>query len=131
MKILVAGSRLWEDEKLVREALNEAWKAFGAPADVELIHGNDPTGADMMSDKIATERGWKLTVFKPDWNTDGKQAYDVRNEAMLDYGADIGLVFFSRRSPKPLRIIEGLDKRGIPHFSYWSEEELETENPSE
>lgn len=128
MKILVAGSRLWEDENLVREALNGIWRAYGMPSYVELIHGNDPTGGDMMADQFAVERGWTLTVFKPDWNTNGKQAYEVRNEEMLNYGADVCLVFFSRRSPKPMKFVEGLDRIGIPYITYWSEDDFATED---
>lgn len=121
MKILVAGSRTWTDECLVRKVLDDLYEEAGRPdpGSIELIHGNDPTGADMMCDKYAVEAGWKVTRFSPQWGKYKKEAFEHRNVAMAVYGADIALVFFSERSPKADRLVEEFDSRDIPYTTFW------------
>lgn len=118
MKIMIVGSKAWSNEELIRSVLGRVWEENGCPENVVLVHGNDPSGADMMCDKYAVEHGWSLHIIKPDHDKDGKRAYEVRNRKLLNCGADIALVFSTRRY-RPEKMISGLKARGIKHEVFW------------
>ena len=132
MKILIAGSRTWTDECTVRRVLHGLYEEMGEPdpSTVELIHGNDPSGADMMCDKYAVEAGWSIKRFSPDWNKYKKEAFDFRNAEMSNYGADIALVFFSERSPKTDKLVDELESKNIPYRTFWEDVEKTEEEVS-
>ena len=132
MRILIAGSRTWTDECTVRRILHELYEELGKPdpSTVELIHGNDPSGADMMCDKYAVEAGWTIKRFSPNWDKYKKEAFEHRNAEMANHGADIALVFFSERSPKTDRLVEMLDSKNIPYRTFWEDTEKIKEGAS-
>lgn len=89
MRILVTGSRDWDDWRIMGLALSEAAEdALG----VSVVHGG-ARGADAMAGAVATARGWLTEVYRADWDTYGRQAGFIRNQAMVDLGADICLAF--------------------------------------
>jgi len=52
MKVLVTGSRDWEDAKAIERELAKL------PPGTIIVHGHCPTGADAMADKIAMKLGF-------------------------------------------------------------------------
>lgn len=93
-RILITGSRHWTDPAPIEGALTQAWTDLGAPENVTLVHGACPHGgADLIAADLATERGWTVEAHPADWGTHGKAAGPLRNQTMVDLGADITLAF--------------------------------------
>jgi hypothetical protein len=53
-------------------------------ADMILLHGGTPKGAELIAAKWADTRGVTQVVFKPDWKANGRSAPFKRNDKMLD-----------------------------------------------
>lgn len=94
MRILVTGSRDWEDGKAIAAAL----LASGARVGVTLVHGACPTGADAIADRIAQTFAMNIERHPADWEKYGKRAGFIRNKEMVDAGADICLAFIKNHS---------------------------------
>ena len=87
MRLLVTGSRDWDDYEHIKRVLS------GFPPDTQLVHGG-ARGADLLAHKAALELGWpEPEVHRADWNSFGKRAGSLRNQAMVDLGADLCLAF--------------------------------------
>jgi len=86
MRVLVCGSRKWEDPKPIAHALSgylffdEEYKDG-----VTVIEGAAP-GADSLARLIAEGYGMEVLSFPADWNRYGKAAGPIRNQQMLDEG---------------------------------------------
>jgi len=76
MKILVCGSRSWQDKEAIRDYLVR----HGATCVVE----GAARGADNLAHEVATELGIENRRYPADWNTHGKAAGFIRNQQMLD-----------------------------------------------
>lgn len=106
-RILVTGSRDWHDEIAIEELLFEYSPGL-------LVHGACPTGADAIADAIATRWNWDIERHPADWDRHGKKAGPLRNQHMVDLGADVCLAFIlngSRGASHTARIAEAA---GIP-----------------
>lgn len=106
MKILVCGSRTWEDREMILDALREF-----EGQDVTVIHGG-ARGADQMAGEIAESFDFKVQVFLPDWSR-GRQAGFDRNIEMLDEEPDLVLAFRKNKSNGTTHTINEAHKRGI------------------
>lgn len=122
MRILVTGSRDWDDRDAVWGALNKA----ATEAGVVLVSGHCPTGADQMAEEWADcQPDVTIELHPADWETYGKRAGFLRNKEMVDLGADVCLAFIkdgSRGASMTARLAE---EAGIPvrRFEVTSEEE--------
>jgi hypothetical protein len=102
-RVLVTGSQTFTDESRILEVLSE----YAVPGAV-LVSGHCPRGADYFAERI-WEEVFHLEVEKHParWNEHGKSAGFVRNQEMVDAGADVCLAFidYCRRrtctKPKP------------------------------
>jgi hypothetical protein len=95
MRILVTGSREWDDWQLVSTALIGAtlgtdWRK------VTLVHGSCPSGLDYIADQLARSMGMTPEPHPADWDRHGKAAGPIRNQEMTDAGADICLAFYKK-----------------------------------
>jgi hypothetical protein len=93
VRILVTGSREWTDWQLTSKALLDAtlgvdWRK------VTLVHGDCPSGLDRMADQLARSMGMTPEPHPADWDRHGRAAGPIRNQEMVDLGADICLAFF-------------------------------------
>lgn len=93
MRILVTGSRDWVDSEVLYEALDTL-----SGNDHTLISGACPTGADMLAENYAAFRGWTIERYPADWETYGKRAGFVRNNHMVELGADVCVAFIKNGS---------------------------------
>lgn len=94
-RVLVTGSRSWDDDPLLCLHLSLAVQE-GAPGQrVVIIHGAARQGADKTADIWARNHGIPLERHAADWNRYGKRAGFLRNEEMVDAGADIVLAFIA------------------------------------
>ncbi len=86
MRILVTGSRFWTQKDVIRQAL------AAAPAGSTVVHGA-ARGADRLADAVAKELGFTPEPYPADWTGLKKRAGSVRNQKMVDLGADVCLAF--------------------------------------
>lgn len=94
-RLLVTGSRDWDDTEALRFALIRTW----APRHLEpmvLVHGACPTGADAMAAEWAHDYGVQAEEHPADWKGYGKQAGFIRNAEMAALGADLCLAFYKQ-----------------------------------
>lgn len=88
-RVLVCGSREWEDGAAIRTALEaQAEDSHG----IVVIHG-DARGADRTADVVARSLGFDVMKMPADWRTHGKAAGPIRNKLMLDLRPDVVLAF--------------------------------------
>jgi hypothetical protein len=102
MRILITGSRDWDDAGAIHTALDAiAREAFRIGEEITVVHGC-ARGADMIADGWARDRrqNWPVLVERhpADWKMYGRRAGWVRNHRMVQAGADICLAFINNES---------------------------------
>ena len=80
-------------------------------SEVEIVSGG-ARGADSLGEQYARERGFKLSVFRAEWNKYGKSAGYRRNEQMALY-ADAVVVFWDGVSKGSKHMIDIAMRQGI------------------
>ena len=103
MKLIIAGSRDFNDYSLLEKELN--------PLNVfidEIVSGN-ARGADTLGERYSLEYNIPLKIFKADWNNLGKRAGIVRNHQMGEY-ADLLLAFWDGKSKGTKDMIDYMKK---------------------
>ncbi len=120
MRILVTGSRVWNREDLVRGAIHQYLVDQGAAdiADVVIIHGACPTGADLHAARWASDFDVRQETYPANWGQHGKAAGPIRNQQMVDAGADVCLAFPLGASRGTRDCMARARKAGIPVKSY-------------
>jgi hypothetical protein len=115
MRILITGSRNWPDDGTVEQAILDVknWFYFDWE-DVVIVHGDCPTGADAIADEFATEYDIKVERHPADWKKHGRAAGPIRNQEMVDLGADICLAFPLPDSRGTIHCMKAAKKAGIP-----------------
>lgn len=117
IRILVTGSRTWRDRIQVGEELVRAVTDLGGViphTPVTLISGACPQGADRIAEELAASWGWTVERHVADWNTHGRAAGPIRNQAMVDLGADVCLVFRKDGSRGATGCGQAAEQAGIP-----------------
>lgn len=112
-RILITGSRDWDDEACIEAALGAEFLAsFGPPT---LVTGACPTGADAIAERIWI-RNFHLPVERhpADWATWGKAAGPRRNDEMVRLGADVCVAFIKNRSKGATHTVALAERAGIP-----------------
>jgi len=89
-KIAFTGGTECNDVQAVWTALD---RVRAKHADMVLLHGGSPKGAEKIAACWADNRNCPQIVFKPDWTRHGKAAPFKRNDQLLDT-APIGLIVF-------------------------------------
>lgn len=98
-RLLVTGSREFSNIDLALTALSEARWKLGP--DLVVVHGG-ARGADQLLGALAAERGLRTEVHRANWRDNGRAAGVMRNQEMVNAGADLCLVL----------LVEGLACRG-------------------
>lgn len=109
MKLLVCGSRTWEDKERLE---NEIVRLHNHSKITELICG-DAKGADAYAANIAINHDIPCRIFYADWNKHGKAAGIVRNKAMLNQQPDIVLACWDGQSKGTKNMIDIANKASI------------------
>ena len=131
-RILVTGSKSWTLERdrdmqragtlppdeglhhIMVNALMRAWIDLGKPARPVLVHGANG-GADRMADGLWNRLwGWPTEPHPPDVELLGRKAEPLRNEKMIQLGADLVLGFPLGESRGTRGCMELARKAGIP-----------------
>lgn len=85
-RIIICGSRHWTDPAPIARVIQ------ALPSDTVVITGGAP-GADALAHHLARQRGLRTAVFPAAWATEGRRAGPLRNQRMLDAGADAVYAF--------------------------------------
>lgn len=131
-RILITGSRDWDDALTIREALAEH-----ASSDTVIVSGSCPKGADRICEEIAEELGLRVERHPAQWKTHSSdcppmmtsgscwQGRDVckragfrRNAEMVKLGADLCLAFIKRNSHGARMTARMAESNGIPTVRY-------------
>lgn len=90
-KVAFTGGVDCNDHRLIWDVLD---KIRAKHADMVLLHGGSPKGAEKIASKWADSRNVPQIAFKPDWARHGKKAAPFkRNDAILDV-LPIGVIAF-------------------------------------
>lgn len=92
-RVIVTGSRDWQDWRVVWDALTD----LRLQKPLVVVHGGCPTGADRFADDWCKQTWTVKQVIKADWSL-GRRAGPIRNREMVDLGADICLAFIRNGS---------------------------------
>jgi len=93
MRIIIAGSRSFDDYKLLKNKCNEILfqllqeSQFKQFSEIEIISGT-AKGADQLGERFAKEHNFKLRRFPANWKLYGKQAGYLRNVQMAEYAKE-------------------------------------------
>jgi len=93
MKVIIAGGRNFNNYELL---CTKCDKYLSLQTEIEIVSGT-ANGADKLGEKYATERGYPIKQFTPDWAKHGKSAGYKRNGEMALY-ADALIAFWDSNS---------------------------------
>jgi hypothetical protein len=106
---LVTGSRTWADRLSIRQALAAVWHP-----DTVLVSGACPRGADALCEACWTHWNGRIEHHPADWDQHGRAAGMLRNQAMVDLGADLCIAFIREHSAGATHCAELAERAGIP-----------------
>lgn len=89
MKILVAGSRNYENFDRIKQILSYMKDKYGV---YTVIEGGQ-RGADLHAKQAAIELGLPVIQIDAQWETYGRAAGPIRNKLMLDEKPDLVIIF--------------------------------------
>lgn len=133
MRVLITGGRDWKDYWTVNDAILDAcsWQEkIGLlgddfdPGSITIIHGN-ARGADTMAGEVASVHRMNVDVYPARWDIYARAAGPIRNQEMVDTGADICLAFLMKGSTGTADCIKRARKAGIPVTIYHEDGEVE------
>lgn len=84
LRVIVCGGRDFTDQRTVDDALDAVRRKRG---DFVLVHGG-AQGADLLAGLWAASRGVEFEAHPAAWAQHGRRAGPMRNQYMLDLGAD-------------------------------------------
>jgi hypothetical protein len=93
MKVIIAGSRDFDDYELLRKYCDHVLQN---QTEIEIVSGT-ARGADQLGERYAKERGYPVKQFPADWDKHGRSAGYIRNEKMAKYG-DALIAFWNGNS---------------------------------
>ena len=107
MRVLVTGSRDWQDRLAIQDALTACGATF-------VVHG-DAKGADWIANEVAKSLGLDVARFPANWNGRGKAAGPYRNRQMFDIcKPDLVLAFPLPQSRGTLDMMAYAESQGCP-----------------
>lgn len=111
MRILVTGSRNWPIA--LRGAITSAlWHYAHTPPPPLVVTGHSGN-VDLWAEEMAPLLGMTVESHPADWSAHGRAAGPIRNQAMVDAGADICLAFILDDSRGATDCAERAEAAGI------------------
>lgn len=110
-RLLITGSRHGWDEDKLKQALYDGLRFLGTEATI-LVHGDAP-GVDTQAARIWRDWGLQDEPHPADWSI-GKKAGPLRNQEMVDLGADLCLAFPTAVSRGTRHCASAAERAGIP-----------------
>ncbi|MFI2081499.1 DUF2493 domain-containing protein [Streptomyces rubiginosohelvolus] len=118
-RILVTGSRDWDNAQAIWAALAEAVRAIPHDRNITVVHGGCPRGADAIADDWARKYGTTIERHPANWSAHGRGAGPRRNAHMVGLGADVCLAFIKNGSRGTTGCADLAEAAGIP-TTRWS-----------
>lgn len=113
-RLLVTGSRDWADHATLTTALHRAWIDLGRHPGTVLVTGACPTGADAHAETCWAAHALPIERHPAQWGRHGRGAGPLRNQAMVDLGADLCLAFIRNHSRGATGCADLAERAGIP-----------------
>lgn len=104
MNVIIAGGRRFSDYMLLSRECDTLLSGI----DVQHVISGTQIGADLLGERYAKERGYKVLRFPPDW-TLGKAGGPVRNRKMA-WAADVAIVFWDGKSKGAANMISEMKR---------------------
>lgn len=114
MRVLITGSRDWDDREVIESTITEWWTEQGYPKHVFLVSGACHAGADRLAERVGAKLGFVIELHPAKWQTHGKRAGFIRNSKMVKMGADICFAFIKNGSRGASHTAGLAEKAGIP-----------------
>lgn len=111
MRMLITGSRNHDNKDLIVDSI-EFYLGESYIEDVTIIEGG-ARGADRIAREHGLDMGYSIETFNADWKQYGKKAGGIRNQKMVDSGADICLAFPLKNSIGTYDCVRRAKKSGI------------------
>lgn len=125
-RILITGSREWNDLNLMRNALAKAREMNVEGFPMVIVHGG-ARGADKMAGLLARDTAdASEEVHEANWRPlgyfDPMQGF-VRNQKMVDLRADLAIAFYrvGAKNSGTKDCVARIQKTSIPLWEFWSE----------
>lgn len=112
MRVLITGSREWE-ASILAPFLRAAFTTL--PTNAVIVHGG-AAGADTIAGDVAMDMGFTVERYPADWKRFGRGAGPVRNQAMVDLGADVCFAAPLGKSPGTRDCMRRARQAGIPVY---------------
>lgn len=113
-KVVVAGSRSWNDYAMFCQRLEMILKAVNLQ-DFVLVSGNAKRGADAMVIRYAVENSIPYETYDANWDKHGKSAGYIRNVEMAEVGTHV-VVFWDGVSNGSKHMLNIAIERDLPTF---------------
>lgn len=117
LRVLVTGSRTWDDASLITDKLAELVTDRQPANTITVVHG-DARGADRIAAEAAVSLGMNISAYPANWSQFGKAAGHIRNVAMLATNPDLCLAFIKDNSPGASHCAGLAEARGVPTRRY-------------
>lgn len=117
LRIIVAGSRCFNDYELLKKEVVNIVKSSNKPKQFIKIISGKAKGADTLGERFAKEFRLEVKEFPADWDRLGKKAGYVRNAEMAKFAADenygILIAFWDGKSRGTKHMIDLAEKYGL------------------
>ena len=110
-KVIVAGSRGFNNYKLLRETCNKFLSNKRKEFNIIIVSGH-ARGADALGEKYAADEGFDLEIYPAEWKKLGKAAGFRRNEQMGEV-ADALIAFWDGKSHGTKHMIDIANGKGL------------------
>ena len=114
LRLIIAGSRDWENYSIVRSTTNEILTDiyFKHPFDTVQVVSGTAKGADLLGEQYAHEYNFNVKKFPANWEKEGKKAGYLRNIEMAE-NADACIVFWDGQSKGSKHMIDMAEKYNL------------------
>lgn len=109
-KIVVAGSRHFEDYNIAKQYIEECISDIKKDNELVFLYGMCK-GADLLGEKFAKENGYQIESYPAEWKTYGRAAGPKRNEKMAQL-CDFVICFWDGNSRGTKSMIDNATKYG-------------------
>jgi len=113
-RLLITGSRNWEDAAAVEEALRDWWISTGRNPEAVLVSGACRTGADRIAETLWEAQGLTVERHPAQWDKLGRRAGPERNKAMVKSQPDAAVAFILDGSAGASGTLKMIQSAGIP-----------------
>lgn len=117
MRVIIAGSRHYEDIEHVRQAMREC------EFDVDVVISGAARGVDRLGEQWAAENGIKVQQFYADWYKHERRAGMIRNAAMAGC-ADALVAIWDGESRGTRHMINTMRRLGKRVYVYYADDPL-------